>query len=431
MKYKVLIILAIALLTSSCRKVEFSLTVSDVKSEVVDYVEITGKVAGDIVPDECGIIYGTDSDFLSGSLMLSCPYPGQEFTVSISQLQPRTTYYYKAYAAKGIVERFSATKSFTTSDPQRDVLMAFYEDTNGSEWINNTNWGSASDLSTWYGVGVEDGVVTSLRLPYNHLHGNISNTLAPLQSLKTLILSPQYGAIDIAEANVITGMDLTANKSLDTLICACCSLQQLDVSGNVALSALFCQTNALTSLDVTKNVALKTLCCLENRISSLDLKACLALEDLLCANNQLTALNVTDNAALLSLSFESNMVDAIDVRRNTALVSLHCEENNISSLNLASNVNLETLVCRYNKIDTLDLSTNTRLTTLCCNDNRLSSLDINPCGSLNYLTAGNQTDRAGESVILSLYCSGGQKSKWDSYWNFLPDNRNIPLVVTQ
>lgn len=52
MKYKVLIILAIALLTSSCRKVEFSLTVSDVKSEVVDYVEITGKVAGDIVPDE-------------------------------------------------------------------------------------------------------------------------------------------------------------------------------------------------------------------------------------------------------------------------------------------------------------------------------------------------------------------------------------------
>lgn len=78
----------------------------------------------------------------------------------------------------------------------RYALTALYNDTNGPDWANNTNWATDRPLDQWYGVQTDhDGAVTALHLAGNRLHGPIPHALANLTHLQTLQLS----------ANVLTG----------------------------------------------------------------------------------------------------------------------------------------------------------------------------------------------------------------------------------
>ena len=69
------------------------------------------------------------------------------------------------------------------------VLEFLYDAAGGSGWANNHNWGTDADLSTWYGVEVnEQGQVLSLSLGDNNLTGVIAPQLAELDSLRFLNL---------------------------------------------------------------------------------------------------------------------------------------------------------------------------------------------------------------------------------------------------
>lgn len=61
-----------------------------------------------------------------------------------------------------------------TGIPQTEcqALIAFYNATNGKDWINSTNWDTPTPCSTWFGVSVEDGFVTALSLAKNNLKGS-------------------------------------------------------------------------------------------------------------------------------------------------------------------------------------------------------------------------------------------------------------------
>ena len=77
----------------------------------------------------------------------------------------------------------------------RGALALFYRQADGTNWTNNTNWESFSeidsDLSTWHGVTVDsDGQVTQLNLPNNGLKGSVTpNGLPGLPELQRLDLS--------------------------------------------------------------------------------------------------------------------------------------------------------------------------------------------------------------------------------------------------
>lgn len=72
-----------------------------------------------------------------------------------------------------------------TSD--RDILMALYEATDGSNWANNDNWLTDAPLGQWHGVEVNGaGRVTELRLTQNRLSGTIPEELGGLAELETL-----------------------------------------------------------------------------------------------------------------------------------------------------------------------------------------------------------------------------------------------------
>lgn len=87
-----------------------------------------------------------------------------------------------------------------------NALLAFYDATGGDNWTDKTNWLTSSNVSSWFGITVENFRVTEIRLPNNNLVGNVDNTLKPLEGLKVLDL----------ESNQITGIDLSPDEVYST-----------------------------------------------------------------------------------------------------------------------------------------------------------------------------------------------------------------------
>ncbi len=64
----------------------------------------------------------------------------------------------------------------------------FYDATNGPNWTTKTNW-KTGNVANWFGVKVEDGQVTELKLPENNLVGQIPTTIKDLVHLIVINLN--------------------------------------------------------------------------------------------------------------------------------------------------------------------------------------------------------------------------------------------------
>ena len=82
----------------------------------------------------------------------------------------------------------STTMAVETVDVERDALMALYNSTDGANWNDNTDWGTANPHCTWFGVGCDAGNVAVLHLFTNQLNGSIPPEIANLSSLRVLHL---------------------------------------------------------------------------------------------------------------------------------------------------------------------------------------------------------------------------------------------------
>ncbi|MDE2663339.1 MAG: Ig-like domain-containing protein [Gemmatimonadota bacterium] len=80
--------------------------------------------------------------------------------------------------------------SLACSPPSdREVLVAFYESTDGPNWINSRNWLTDAPLGEWYGINTDaSGRVVQLNLFANNLAGQIPPELGDLATLEHLTL---------------------------------------------------------------------------------------------------------------------------------------------------------------------------------------------------------------------------------------------------
>ena len=61
---------------------------------------------------------------------------------------------------------------FPTASTDRDVLLALFRSTDGENWDDKDRWGTDEELSTWYGIVVEEGRVAGISVPpFNKLKG--------------------------------------------------------------------------------------------------------------------------------------------------------------------------------------------------------------------------------------------------------------------
>ncbi|TGG92595.1 MAG: hypothetical protein ERJ67_05675, partial [Aphanocapsa feldmannii 277cV] len=77
----------------------------------------------------------------------------------------------------------------TAPKSDRDVLIEFYNATDGDNWKSRTNWKSNKPISQWYGITTDSsGRVTKLDLEENQLTGSIPAALGNLNNLEELWL---------------------------------------------------------------------------------------------------------------------------------------------------------------------------------------------------------------------------------------------------
>ena len=126
------------------------------------------------------------------------------------------------------------------ADDDRDALMRLYAEAGGPSWLNDRNWGSAQDLSTWHGVRTDaGGRVTGLDLKGNGLNGRLAPEIGDLARLESLVLSDN----DLQEAipPEVAGLE---------------RLQRLDLGGNRLTGEIpdeLAQLGALRTLDLYDN----------------------------------------------------------------------------------------------------------------------------------------------------------------------------------
>ncbi len=75
----------------------------------------------------------------------------------------------------------------------RDILVAFYNATDGPNWVNDTNWLTDAPLGDWHGVRTDaTGRVTELNLEENGLSGSMPSDLGQLAQLVRLDLADNH-----------------------------------------------------------------------------------------------------------------------------------------------------------------------------------------------------------------------------------------------
>ncbi len=114
-----------------------------------------------------------------------------------------------------------ATQAFTVTvvrSADWGVLEILYDELDGDNWTDNTNWKTDEPLDEWSGVSTEGGRVVALELSENQLTGEVPPELADLSYLETLNLGsnqltgeipPELGDLSYLERLQLSGNSLT------------------------------------------------------------------------------------------------------------------------------------------------------------------------------------------------------------------------------
>jgi uncharacterized protein (TIGR02145 family) len=192
---------------------------------------------------------------------------------------------------------------FTIFDPERDALISFFNNTNGTNWNNKTNWNTYEPLASWYGVTVTEDRVTGLELINNNLSGVIPSSFEALTELTDLVL----------QGNSLTGWYPPAQGTFTKLIYL--DLSQNQLTGNIpesffsftALRHIYLNQNNLTgSIPALFGnlVNLTNLNLANNQLSGtipLQLLALTTLKELNLSGNQLSGSIPTQIGNLFNL----------------------------------------------------------------------------------------------------------------------------------
>lgn len=76
---------------------------------------------------------------------------------------------------------------YSISTSERNALIAIYNQANGNNW--SQKWDITKDPYYWYGIKIENGAVTELKLNGNLLQGNFPSSILSLTNLKKLDLN--------------------------------------------------------------------------------------------------------------------------------------------------------------------------------------------------------------------------------------------------
>ncbi len=116
--------------------------------------------------------------------------------------------------------------NFKLSSLERDrlALIAIFNATGGTNWINKDNWGTEASLDTWSGITVANNRVTQINLPNNRIVGDIPNDIRDIGALQVVNFSNSGEAFnpdvdnqirsmpDMSRLTTLTSVNMTRNR---------------------------------------------------------------------------------------------------------------------------------------------------------------------------------------------------------------------------
>ncbi|MFC5044800.1 T9SS type A sorting domain-containing protein [Aquimarina hainanensis] len=166
--------------TSDCaRPRELQSIVTTATTATVSWTPIGSETSWEIVVQKEG------AEPTGGGVIVSSP----EYEVIGVDNTSIYEYYVRAICSE--TEKSAWSRKVITEELQseRELLIAFYEATNGPNWNYKDRWNTDSPISTWEGVSVVDGRVNELNLSRNNLKGTLPEALFELTALSSISLS--------------------------------------------------------------------------------------------------------------------------------------------------------------------------------------------------------------------------------------------------
>ena len=245
------------------------------------------------------------------------------------------------------------------------ALVALYDNTDGANWTNNTNWKTGL-VNTWAGITVTNDRVSGLILRGNQLSGSIPTELKKLTNLTLLNLTGNQlsGSIPTELKNLtnLTLLNLTGNQlsgSIPAELGNLTNLTLLNLSDNQLTGSIPTELGNLTNLiflDLSRNQLSGSI--------PVELGNLTSLTRLYLWSNQLTESIPTELGNLTNLIF-------LDLSRNQLSGGIPTALGSLTSL--------EALDLQDNQLNTLpDLSSLAQLIICRVQNNRLDFADITP-----------------------------------------------------
>jgi len=159
------------------------------------------------------------------------------------------------------------------------------------------------------------------------------NYLTEIDLSKNTVLKKLY-----CSNNKLKKLDVSNNKALEILDCSGNKLlTNLNLSENILLKELYCGFNEIEYGEAVFTKEGKRRFRSIYNLKSLDLSKNKSLESLSCPGNKLTELNLGTNSALTFLNCPGNKITELDLSENISLTYVLCQDNKLIELNLSAN----------------------------------------------------------------------------------------------
>ena len=296
------------------------------------------------------------------------------------------------------------------------ALAAIYNATDGDNWNINTNWlqGTTNvDFSTWHGVRITSGDVSSLTLKNNNLNGSIPSYIGALTELSALFLNdnkitsipPEIGNLTRVNFFTISSNQLTIIPSeignmlsLNTLVLSDNLLASIPPKlGKLSnLKALYFDFNQLTNVppEIGNLSKLGSLGLSNNSLTSipLELTTLSNLSSVRLDNNQLTNIppEIGNLSKLRQLIIGDNQITYIptSIWTLTNLWVLELSDNQLTSISkeIGKLTDLQHLFLENNQLASIpaEIGNLQALDQLNLSNNKLTSLPAE-MGNLSFL----------------------------------------------
>ncbi len=309
---------------------------------------------------ECGICWAETENPAMGDSSAVGTIGGDTFSVTITGLEPGTTYYVRAYIKNAAGTGFGEQVSFTT-----ESVLAF-EDANFKAYLVQAfDTDGDGEISGSEALAVTSFMDFSWR------------DIASLSGIEHFVNA--------------TGLSSNGNP-----------LQSVDLSGMTKLvEVFFIDCSSLTSVNMSGCTSLWNFQAFRANLSSINLTGCTGLVHLHIFANKLTAIDLSDCVNLEYCNISENQLESLNVRNNTKLVCLWSNLGRYKSLDVSGMKSLQTLDVAVGAIEEMNVSGCTNLEYIYAGDCHIKKFDLSGLFKLKEIQA-----HAGKNIIESVDYTG-------------------------